>query len=139
MPLTEVTNNEFDSDDEDREAQKNKNDPLYPLKHWRLTRKVREAGKNCLKTRELDSFRYKYSRYYVKSGPLALPAGGVVAKSISELQGTYTRAVTYEKDEVVDSYVVLEGVESTKSSFRSKFINNRNALMSVRFTRNLKF
>jgi hypothetical protein len=124
MPLIAMDDH---SDTEDREALVHKNDPLYPLKHWRLTRKVREAGTNYLKTRELASFRHKYNRYYLRIGQLVLPAGGGDAKSISDLKGTYTRALAWEKDaSVVDSYVVLDCVSSTKSSFRGKFIKNRN-------------
>jgi hypothetical protein len=111
----------YDSDDEeDRDAEDNKKDPLYPAKNWRPTRAVREVGEHKLLTRNLESFRHKYNCYYVKTGNLQIPAGGSAGTTISELTGTYSRAMNYNADDFVDTYVVLDCVVTLKTTFRGK-------------------
>lgn len=111
----------YDSDDEDdHEAFLNKNDPLFPAKNWRPDKAVREGGDCCLRTRNLESFRHKYNRHYVKTGSLELPSGGCPGTAICALKGKYSRAMTYDHETFVDTYVVMDCVLTTKTSFRGK-------------------
>jgi hypothetical protein len=111
----------YDSDQrEDNEAEKNKHDPLYPANHWPPNKKVREQGKGHFQTRNLLSFRYKYNRFYLKTGHPELP-GGRPGTSLSDLKGVYSRAVNYNK-ETVDKYVVVDLILKGQTSFRGEYI-----------------